>query len=86
MQEREQELATWKESERIRDNTLTEIFKSQLARWSEGCIYCRMTSGEHDHKGVCPAAVKRVSLQLTRMTSNECLKLEKKGKKKRTAV
>lgn len=55
MQERDQEFAIWKESERIRDNTLlTEIFERQLASWSEGCIYCRMTSGEDDHEGSCP--------------------------------
>jgi superfamily II DNA helicase RecQ len=55
MQEREQEFAIWKESERIRDSTLlTEIFERQLASWSEGCIYCRMTGSEHDHEGTCP--------------------------------
>jgi superfamily II DNA helicase RecQ len=55
MQEREQEFAIWKESERIRDNTLlTDIFEQQLADWSEGCIYCRMTSGEYEHEEICP--------------------------------
>lgn len=55
MQEREHEFAIWKESERIRDNTLlTEIFEEQLASWSKGCVYCRMSSGEHEHEGVCP--------------------------------
>ncbi|PNP44455.1 hypothetical protein TGAMA5MH_03801 [Trichoderma gamsii] len=56
MQVREQEFAIWKESERIRDDTLlTETFERQLASWSEGCIYCRMTSGEHEHdEGACP--------------------------------
>ena len=57
--EREQEFAIWKEGERIRDNTLlTEIFESQLASWSEGCVYCRMTSGEYEHEGVCPLEAK----------------------------
>lgn len=55
MQERAQEFAIWKESEKVRDNTLlTEIFEKQLASWSEGCVYCRMSGREHDHEGACP--------------------------------
>lgn len=54
MQEREQEFAIWKESERVQDNILLiETFESQLAGWSEGCVYCRISNKEYKHREVC---------------------------------
>lgn len=45
----------WKESERVRDETLlAEGFERQLAYWSEGCVYCRMTGEAEEHEGQCP--------------------------------
>jgi len=54
-QEREQEFAIWKKSEKVRDDTLlTEGFEAQLADWSDSCIYCRVMEFEYEHDGVCP--------------------------------